>query len=346
MPFLRNCWYVAGSTDEVGVKPFARKILNEDVLFYRGDSGIVTAMSNICPHRFAPLDKGTLIGDVIRCPYHGLRFDPQGRCVSAPSGDAPPARAQLKVYPVVEQHDLLWIWMGDAALADPSAIPDFAYLDDPNFGWYTGYLYVQGHYELLVDNLLDLTHGEFLHPLLSSDGWCARNEQTITQTGGTIHVQNVARNDTMIPLFRQLRPDMPPVGTNYQEERWDAPSHLKLYFEFHSGGDKLIIPSAHFLTPETEKTTHYFVRGGHQDEIDNPAYTAANKAGVMAIFATEDVPMIEAQQRFIGEAAFMDCQPAILGTDNAAIRARRLLAKKIREEQQAVGSAGTAAAAA
>lgn len=342
MTYLRNCWYVAAASEELTDKPMARTLLDTPVMLYRGESGTPFALDRHCPHRFAPLDQGIVTGDKIACPYHGLQFDGQGKCVFSPSGDEPPPHARLRSYPLVERHAMLWIWMGNAALADPSVIPDFSYMEGPDFGWYTGYLHVQGNYELVVDNLLDLTHTEFLHPMLSSAGWTSRNEQTITQTGDTIHVLNVAQNDMMSPLLQQMRPDLPPVGTHIQEERWDAPSHLRLYFEFQSGGEKLIIPSAHFLTPETPTTTHYIVRGGHQENRDQPGYTAMVRAGVLGIFSSEDVPMIEAQQRFIGGREFMECQPAILKMDAAAIRARRLLAKKIRGEQIVAPAAAAA----
>ena len=57
------------------------------------------------------------------------------------------------------------------------------------------------------------------------------------------------------------------------------------------------------------------------------------KQGVLHIFGSEDVPMVEAQQRFIGDGDLMLHDPAILTSDLASTRARRWLAKKIRDEQ-------------
>ena len=53
--------------------------------------------------------------------------------------------------------------MGDPALADSAKIPDYHWLDDPNWGAKTDYLYAQCNWQLVNDNLLDLTHLAFVH---------------------------------------------------------------------------------------------------------------------------------------------------------------------------------------
>ena len=335
MSFLRNCWYVAGHAEEASQKPFARTYLGEPVVIYRTDTRKLVAMDNRCPHRFAPLDKGTVVGDTIQCPYHGLRFDPTGRCVAVPVGGAPPPHTQRRIYPIVERHSLLWIWMGDIEKSDLSAIPNFEYLESPNFGWFSGYLYAKGNYQLLVDNLLDLTHAEFLHPALKSEGWAARNQQTITRQGDTISIYNCAENDHILPIMQQMNPSLPAVGKTIQHERWDAPGLIRLSVEFYAGDKQIIIPSGHFLTPETATTTHYLVRGGQSEQPGNADYTAGMREGVLNIFRAQDIPIVEAQQQFIGDDRdLMDLKPAIFKSDSGALRARRILATKIREERQ------------
>ena len=335
MSFLKNTWYVAAHSEDLGREPFARTILNEPVLFYRTEDGRPVAMDNRCRHRLAPLDKGKLFGDNIQCPYHGLQFSPTGACVTVPSGGDPPPRAQLRVYPVAERNSLLWIWMGDPDLANPETIVDFSLLESEAFGWFTGYLHAKANYQLLTDNLLDLSHSEFLHPLLSSDGWCARNRQTITREGETIFVRNVADNDNILPINKLLRPELTPIGTTIHEERWDAPALVQLTVAYYSATGSITSPSGHFLTPETATTTHYFIRGGQDVQPENPEFTAANKAAVLNIFQTQDVPMIEAQQEFLGSVDLMDYEPTIMKADGGGVRARMIMGQKIRKEQTA-----------
>ena len=67
-------------------------------LLYKGESGRVVAMEDRCCHRGAPLSMGRLEGDCVRCMYHGLKFDPTGKCVQIPGQDNIPrqaGRAQL-----------------------------------------------------------------------------------------------------------------------------------------------------------------------------------------------------------------------------------------------------------
>ena len=161
--FLRNYWYVAATDSEIGRKPLARTILNEPVVFFRTEDGTPVAFEDRCVHRHLPLSMGRLVGDRLQCHYHGLQYDTAGRCVRIPGQDQIPSTAKVKSYPVVERHRWVWIWMGDPALADPAKITDFHWLDDPDWGAKSSYLHVKSNWQLVVDNLLDLTHLAFVH---------------------------------------------------------------------------------------------------------------------------------------------------------------------------------------
>jgi phenylpropionate dioxygenase-like ring-hydroxylating dioxygenase large terminal subunit len=303
-------------------------------VLYRTQAGKIAAVQQQCPHRFAPLDQGKRVGDDIQCPYHGLRFAPDGSCSPQP-GQVVPPNTRLNTYPIEERYQLVWIWMGEAALADPDLIPDYSYLEEEGYGWFSGYLHVNGSYELMVDNLLDLSHAEFLHPLLASEGWATRNNAKIAQGSNWVTVENIVENDNILPIMAQIRPDMEPVGASVWEVRWDTPSLIRLAIQYSAAGERIILPSGHFLTPETKDTTHYVIRGGQDVRPNDPEFTAQMRQGVLHVFRVEDVPMIEAQQRYLGTTDLLDKGPAILKADAAAIRARRLLAKLIREEQNA-----------
>lgn len=333
MTFLLNCWYVAGFAEDAGEQPLSRTILGKELAIYRSPvTGKPVALGNRCPHRFAALSQGKLVDGDLQCPYHGMRFTSDGSCSHVPSGDTAPPHAKVHSYPVVDRHHLLWIWMGDPLLADPALIPDFTYLEDTSFGWFNGTIYARANYQLLVDNLLDLSHAEFLHPLLSAEGWASRNKVRIEQGERTIRVFNVAENDPVIAFIAQARPDIDKVGTSKQFERWEAPSLIHLRVEYEASNGRIVIPSGHFLTPETDQTTHYFVRGGQDFAPLSAEVNEAARLGVMGVFTTQDVPIVEDQQRYLQGCDLMDASPAILKADAGAIRARRLLAKLIRQE--------------
>ena len=123
--FLRNCWYVAAIDHElIDGKLLSRMLLGEHVLLYRGESGKVTALNDRCPHRGALLSRGRLEGDAVRCMYHGIKYDGSGKCVQIPGQDMIPPKLRVPGYPVVERGPFIWVWMGEAAKADPALIVD------------------------------------------------------------------------------------------------------------------------------------------------------------------------------------------------------------------------------
>jgi phenylpropionate dioxygenase-like ring-hydroxylating dioxygenase large terminal subunit len=162
--FLMNSWYVAAWDHElIDGKLLARTILGKPVLLYKGESGRVVALDNRCCHRGAKLSNGRMEGDDVRCMYHGLKFDPSGKCIQIPGQDNIPPKLGVRSYPVLERQHLIWIWMGEAAKADPSKILEFTYLRDPAWRGKPDYMHYDANYLLIVDNLSDFAHLAFVH---------------------------------------------------------------------------------------------------------------------------------------------------------------------------------------
>ena len=111
MTYLTNRWYVAAWAEEIGDAPLARMIMDKPIVFYRTAGGVPVALADRCCHRALPLSMGQVIGDEIRCGYHGLRFDATGQCVDVPGQSTIPPDARVASYPVVERHRMVWIWM-------------------------------------------------------------------------------------------------------------------------------------------------------------------------------------------------------------------------------------------
>ena len=82
---LKNAWYCTTWSNEVGEGMFDRIIAKHPILFYRKPNGDPVALHDMCPHRFSPLHRGTLDGEIVECAYHGLRFDSTGKCVLQPA---------------------------------------------------------------------------------------------------------------------------------------------------------------------------------------------------------------------------------------------------------------------
>lgn len=344
MPYLMNTWYVAAWADEVGRTLLPRQLLGQPVVLYRREDGMPAALADRCPHRFAPLHKGRLVGDQIECAYHGLRFDGGGACTFNPHGNGMiPPRARVASYPLVERHALLWIWLGEPAQADPALIPEFDFLEDPDFQNVKGYTLAEGHYELMTDNIMDLGHIEFLHPgLLGSDA--VRKAQTeITQDGNTVHSNRLTRDEVLPPVLQAWYEAGERTVQRWLNVRWDPPATMKLTVGVLPEGtlraDAHESQGCHLMTPATETTTHYFWAQGRNWGARDPAMDALRLESLRKAFDTQDKPMIEAVQRNMGTTDLDSLRPVMLATDGGPVRARRVLRELIAEEAQGQGQA-------
>lgn len=344
MTYLRNCWYMAAWGEEVTAAPFARRILDEPILMFRTGDGAAVALSDRCPHRFAPLHLGRLAGDRIQCPYHGLEFDSGGRCVFNPQGSgATPAAASLRRYPLVEHQAGLWIWMGDPDRADPSTVPDYPFLCDPAFARDQGYMHTRAHYELMSDNILDLGHVDFLHRGSLGCEATARARPRTRQLGDRIHCDRWMPDAPQGPLPSLLFEREGPVDA-WIDVMWDPPALMFLHFGMTDVGGAREgareTRNVHFMTPETARTTHYFWASCRSFRLGEPGLSEIIRAGIEAAFATEDKPMIEAQQEMMGASDFWSLKPVLLQGDAAAVMARRTLARLIADEPSPAGTGG------
>ncbi|QCI92518.1 aromatic ring-hydroxylating dioxygenase subunit alpha [Novosphingobium sp. EMRT-2] len=336
--YLRNCWYVAAWASDLDVAPMARVFLEEPVALFRDQAGKAHAIGGRCPHRFAPLGNGTVVDGALMCPYHGLRFDGEGHCVHNPhpGGQLPDAR--LPVYPLEERHGLLWIWMGDPAKADATRIPDFAWLTEPRWEAVRGATVAEGHYELYSDNILDLSHANFVHPALVASAF-TEGERRFWQDGENVHAEYVRLDDYLSEGIGGMLGRIGRRQDFHGEVVWHAPAVL--YFDFRAGDPGTprehctLLPSIHAFTPETPDTTHYFWATARDFALGNAQFAAGMRAALEYAFEQEDMPIIRDSHRLMRQRDFWDLRPLILNGDGGGVRARRMLQRLIERERQA-----------
>lgn len=344
MDYLVNAWYVAGFADELEQgKPLARTLLGQPVVFFRNESGGVTALADRCAHRFAPLSAGKVSahGRAIECPYHGLQFGADGKCTHNPHTDGAIAKsAAVTAYCAVERDRLVWWWAGDAAAADHSLIPDFSDITQaPDDATIRGYMPTACRYDLLVDNILDLTHADYLHAGSLGSGAITRCKPTVEAVSNrSIRVQWVSSGDKAPAAFDAFLGGLGRPTDQWTEVVWTAPScmHLRV------GATLLGQPrdqgvdtsNLHLATPESETTCHYWF-WSTRDFAISPQANAHIRSMVEFAFTQQDKPMLEAQQRRIGSADFWSLKPVLLQGDAGAVRVRRALDKLIAAERAA-----------
>jgi vanillate O-demethylase monooxygenase subunit len=154
---------VAALSSEVSTRPLSRSILGEHVTLFRSASGRAVALADRCSHRGYPLSLGAVVGETLVCGYHGFTFDCEGTCVSVPGQDRIPSRADVRRYEAVEQGPWIWIWTGRHE-PDHSTLPSVPWMTDTaRWSSIAGVATIDARFDLLVDNLLDLSHETYLH---------------------------------------------------------------------------------------------------------------------------------------------------------------------------------------
>ncbi len=266
MGFARNQWYVAAFGSEIGRTPLKRTILGERIVMFRTTAGQPVALADRCPHRGLPLSHGVVEGDALRCGYHGMAFGPQGACVAIPSQATVPPGMGVQAYPMVEQSVWVWIWMGDPAAADLATIPDHAEIGLSRPGYEVTEMFrmdIPGNYQLLHENLLDVSHITYLHPGLLDDGSVgpAHTDVKFSPDRITItrDVEEVANAGTAFAFSLE-------EGKRYRRKltTWTMPPALCVIVNSHLDVERPDAPpkvliSPFGITPETMNTTHQFV---------------------------------------------------------------------------------------
>ncbi|WP_336966613.1 aromatic ring-hydroxylating dioxygenase subunit alpha [Sphingobium aquiterrae] len=301
MSFVRNCWYVAARAEEVTAEaPVARTLLGSPVVLFRLPDGTATALLDVCPHRAVPLSMGTVCDGRIRCAYHALEFDGDGICRLNPHVPGPPEALRTRRFSVIERYGLVWFWPGDAP-ANEAMMPHYPQFD-PGSGYEQGgsYTHVEADYLLMLDNLFDLSHAEYVHPT------------SVGVPGASKVAQyRVVREDGAIRLHYDI-PNVPPPAVWHaawdRSERIDQHAHMR----WTGGGNVYLslcvtpagrpvdegwnLPFLHLLTPETETTTHYFWTFARDFHLGQPGLTEAVEQVNRQAFEYEDKPVLEASQ--------------------------------------------------
>jgi nitrite reductase/ring-hydroxylating ferredoxin subunit len=103
-------WYLFGPARELRRGPVTKDRLGRSIVALRTQSGRLTLMDARCAHLGADLGRGRVVGENIRCPYHGWEYAANGRCAGLPDGSVPPAFARQRVYPSVERHGFVFFF--------------------------------------------------------------------------------------------------------------------------------------------------------------------------------------------------------------------------------------------
>jgi len=339
--FPLDQWYVAGFSSELTDKPIGRTFLNQKVVLFRTGDGQVAALEDRCCHRSLPLSCGTVENTGVRCGYHGLLYAPTGLCIEIPGQVRIPAKAKVKAYHVVEKNQIIWIWMPKVEDAAPTRdAPDYSCHDDPRYQFGSGNYHYNAPWQLIHDNLLDLSHLGYVH--LKTIGGNARlhmnAEMKVTADGDSVKVVRLMPDSAPPPTYKAAWPFAEKCD-RWQEIEFEV-SHLKIWTgACEPNTDSIEDPNRggfhmrgfHGVTPETEETSHYFwsmssnkhpaMPDNLKDVIDQTAFTF-----------DEDRVVIEEQYKNLREFGTLATWTDI-HVDAGANRARRVISRLLEEQK-------------
>ncbi len=343
-PFLMRAWYVAALSTEVGpTELFHRRLLDTSVMIYRLADGTPVAMHDRCPHRFAPMHLGKRVGDEVACAYHALRFNGEGQCVHNPHGNgAIPKAARIRTFPLIERHGYLWIWMADEE-ADPALMPDYTPLDTGHQnGVAHTYMHLKANYELVIDNVMDLSHIDHVHgEIITTRGQLSPLVPKVKESGHTVNARWEWKQTPAMHIFSNFMPAPEAEARMFFDITWHQPANIQLSVGAIQGPGNLDLVDCvgqydlHVTTPESENTTHYWFSTRRNHIEEDGEFNEMKIKAMHGAFADEDIPLIEAAHNEMGTTDFFSLGPVLLSNDVAPLKVRRLLQRLIQAERGA-----------
>lgn len=332
MNFLANSWYIAGWAEQLqGQQMLAVRLLNQAIVLFRDAGGRAQALEDRCPHRGVPLSMGSVQGDAIQCIYHGLRFNGQGVCTHNPHIPGSPERLRNRSYPVIERYGALWVWTGAPEQADEQLIPNYDIFTPQGSDYHVvyGYMHVKAHVQLIVDNLLDLSHAEYLHAnTVGTPGSSQTVQSRVSATDRSVTVHRKVFNLPPSAVFKPVWHATERID-QMSDMTWHAGSSLFLNLGIMPPGGELEqgfhFPSAHLLAPESDRSTHYFYAIARNFAQDSEELDQKIKATFQLAFCEEDRPVIEALQTMLDSSNDNFKPVDFTPGDGAATRVRRIL---------------------
>lgn len=165
IPPYPNGWFRVSFSDEVppgAVK--AVKFFGRELVIFRGDDRQVRVLDAYCPHLGAHLGKGgKVVGNTIKCPFHGWRYDGCGTCVEVPFAKKIPRQAHVRPWLTAERNGIIFAYH-DAE----GRQPDFEIPTLPEFasGEYSHARIgrpIRTHIQETQENMIDVGHFNFIH---------------------------------------------------------------------------------------------------------------------------------------------------------------------------------------
>ena len=324
--FILDAWYVAAWSTEITREPARKVVCSIPVVLYRTEAGSPVALVDRCAHRGFPLSAGTVVGDAIRCGYHGFTYDPTGACTRIPAQERIAAGVRVQSFPIHEKDGWAWVWLGDRGKADYAKIPDTHWMTDSSWATVTHTVAIACRADLVHDNLLDLTHETFLHTSTVGDEYIVDHPVTVGVDGNVVSVDRLMPSVQAPPLYART------MSTEGLFDRFHCTEfHAPGFHVLHSGitpegrprEEGYLIKVLNGITPVDSSNCVYYYAFCRNFAVDEGWATEELRQGLATVL-DEDKNALELQEIGLQSRPSTE-RDSLIAQDTGIARARRVM---------------------
>jgi len=198
---------------------------------------------------------------------------------------------------------------------------------------------VRGNYQLVLDNILDLTHVAYVHKSTLNSPQVSQSPLEVEIEDDTIRTLRITRGADCPPLFKRAREDLGDTIDRWQKSQFFMPSLLIGDMRGYPEGSEDLSVALRYcvlngLTPETETSTHYFWSVVRCFALQDKAVDEILYNGIVQAF-NEDCDVVGLQQDMI--SSDRSGAPLVaFAADRAGMAARRMIRRRVVQEQGAI----------
>lgn len=317
-----NYWYpVAWANQLKPGKVMPVGVWQQAIALYRDMDGNVHALEDACPHKGVALHKGQVQGANLLCPYHGWEFNAQGQCVSIPylPKEQKLPCAQARSFPVQEKYSIIWVFPGEAELAQNCQPPDVPEFDNPDWLMVPIPATFQAHFSICNENTMDVFHG-FVHKNLQ--GWFDPVLLSLRQSEAEVFAQYKVSYQGWLTKFLGLSEQGNRVTTRTVSIHYRYPH----YHSSLEGVSSLYLMRLPVEPALTRSFSLLFLKIRIPLRVQNTLRPALSKVIwhlLLKNFLDQDVEMIESEQRTYlanRQRRYVEINPAIIALQRVILR--------------------------